>query len=60
MKGEDLEVKIAEDYIILKNKNNGKKTILNEDELKEMIISYFQLIDDLDFFRVELNKLRKL
>ena len=59
MNEKEINIKIVEDYIIIK-KENGEKTVLDETDLKGMIIQHFQLRDELDTINVELNQLGKL
>lgn len=54
----DLTIKIVEDYVIIK-RNDGK-SVLDESDLKEMIMEHFLLREELDTINVELNQLGKL
>ena len=54
----DLTIKIVEDYVIIKR--NDDKSVLDELDLKEMIMEHFQLREELDTINVELNQLGKL
>ena len=54
----DLTIKIVEDYVIIK-RDDGKN-VLDESDLKEMIMEHFKLREELDTINVELNQLGKL
>lgn len=54
----DLTIKIVEDYVIIKR--NDDKSVLDESDLKEMIMEHFLLREELDTINVELNQLGKL
>ena len=54
----DLTIKIVEDYVIIKRDDD--KNVLDESDLKEMIMEHFKLREELDTINVELNQLGKL
>ena len=60
MEEKDLDIKIVEDYIIIKNIKRNDKIVLDEDDFKEMMMEHFQLKDNIEYIIIELNELGKL